>query len=103
MTTIKKEVRYVVDNCSYSDCALAARIGFVIHHGRVYPRFARHRYYRCCSACYQRQESDLIATNFKGITVFAMIILLPGKAFAEMGHGAYVEKILNNVFNHKNY
>ena len=61
----KKEVMYVIHTCCYSDCALALRVSYVIHHGWAYSRLARHRHYRYCFACSQRPETALIATNLK--------------------------------------
>ena len=57
----KKEVRYVVDNCSYFNRALVVRVSFVVHNGRVYSRLARYCRYRYYFASYQRPETTLIA------------------------------------------
>ena len=55
-----------MDNCSYSNCALAARVGYVIHHGWAYSHLARHRHYRYRFASHQWPESGLIVTELKG-------------------------------------
>ena len=55
-----------MDNCSYSDCALDIRFGFVIHYGRVYSHPVCYRHYRYSFASYQWPESDLSVTNIKG-------------------------------------
>ena len=42
-----QEVSYVIHYCSYFDCALVVRVGFVVHNGRVYSPptcYCRYRY-----------------------------------------------------------
>ena len=56
-----------MDNCSYFDCTLVIRVGFVIYYGWVYPHFARHRGDCYYFASHQRAESNLKVANAKPV------------------------------------
>ena len=72
-----------MDTCSYSDCALVVRFGYVIHFQRAYPHLDCHRHCRYCFTSHQWPESDLVP-------------------FGEASHSLQTLKIEKEVKNEKN-
>ena len=62
---MKKEIGYVIHTCSYSGCAVAVRVAYVIHLQRAYPHLACHRHCGYCFASPEWPEGTLIARNLK--------------------------------------